>query len=216
MLCALRFDEDGMLRLSGAEAAAASDAAAASNSTAAAAPPLAAAAPPPPPSSAGAPPMCARFWAAGLSFSRAALLAAAPYCPHLPHLFFGEELYQLARMWTRGYDVFSPAGAVAFHQWERSGRVHSYQGDKRLVQAARRASQRRVLCMLGVNADTGPEPLEFPTTSGGSGGSGGGGGGGGAAAAEWAVGGVWGLGVERSLEEFERHCGVRFADRVVL
>lgn len=77
-------------------------------------------------------PLPARFWAAGFSFSRASLIAAAPYCPHLPHLFFGEEAYQLARMWTRGYDVFALAAAVAFHQWERGVRGASYQGDGRV------------------------------------------------------------------------------------
>jgi hypothetical protein len=72
-------------------------------------------------------PLPSRFWAAGLSFAPAAWLLEVPYCPHLPHLFFGEEMYQLARMWTRGWEVFAPSTPIAFHQWERSARPSSYQ-----------------------------------------------------------------------------------------
>ena len=31
-----------------------------------------------------------------------------PYSPRLPFLFFGEEMSMLVRMWTRGWDIFSP------------------------------------------------------------------------------------------------------------
>ncbi|EFJ43296.1 hypothetical protein VOLCADRAFT_96541 [Volvox carteri f. nagariensis] len=74
-------------------------------------------------------PLPTYFWAAGLSFTRARWLQEVPYCLHLPHLFFGEESYMLARMWTRGWDVFAPAVPLAFHQWERSARQHTYQRD---------------------------------------------------------------------------------------
>ncbi|GLC55882.1 hypothetical protein PLESTB_001039600 [Pleodorina starrii] len=74
-------------------------------------------------------PVPSHFWAAGLSFARSLWLQEVPYCPYLPHLFFGEESYMLARMWTRGWDVFAPAGPLAFHQWERSVRDHTYQRD---------------------------------------------------------------------------------------
>lgn len=46
-----------------------------------------------------------------------------PYSPDLPHLFFGEELYHLARMWTRGWDVFAPVCPLVFHQWDRTART---------------------------------------------------------------------------------------------
>jgi hypothetical protein len=72
-------------------------------------------------------PLSSRFWAAGLSFAPAAWLLEVPYCPHLPHLFFGEEMYQLGRMWTRGWEVFAPSTPIGFHQWERSARPSSYQ-----------------------------------------------------------------------------------------
>lgn len=37
------------------------------------------------------------LWAAGFSFSDAAVLHEVPYSPFLPHLFFGEELCMAAR-----------------------------------------------------------------------------------------------------------------------
>ncbi len=72
-------------------------------------------------------PLPSSFWAAGFSFAPSAWLVDVPYCPHLSHLVFGEEQYMLLRMWTRGWDVFSPTQAVAFHQWERKARANSYQ-----------------------------------------------------------------------------------------
>ena len=82
-------------------------------------------------------PLPARFWAAGLSFCRAAAARdAAPYCGRLRHLFFGEEAYQLARLWTAGYDVFAFGVPVAFHQWERGARAATYQRDHRPAAAA--------------------------------------------------------------------------------
>ena len=83
LLCADRFDGDGMLRIKGKRIGmpASSSAAAASDND----------------------PIPSLFWASGFSFSRAALLSECPYDPNLPHLFFGEETSMLARMWTHGW-----------------------------------------------------------------------------------------------------------------
>lgn len=40
----------------------------------------------------------------------------------LPYLFFGEEQYMLARMWTHGWDMFAPPRSIAYHQWSRAQR----------------------------------------------------------------------------------------------
>ena len=55
-----------------------------------------------------------------------------PYEP-LRFLFFGEELFQLARMYAAGWDVFAPPAAVVFHQWSRAGR-HTFQVEVPQVQ----------------------------------------------------------------------------------
>ena len=51
----------------------------------------------------------------------------APYEP-LRFLFFGEESFQLARMYAAGWDVFAPPAAVVFHQWSRAGR-HTFHAE---------------------------------------------------------------------------------------
>jgi hypothetical protein len=43
-----------------------------------------------------------------------------PYDPHLPFLFFGEESSMAVRMWTHGWDFFSPPHHVIYHLWSRS------------------------------------------------------------------------------------------------
>lgn len=40
------------------------------------------------------------LWAAGFSFCAGEVLTEVPYCPLLPHLFFGEELSMAARYVT--------------------------------------------------------------------------------------------------------------------
>ena len=53
--------------------------------------------------------------------------AQVPYEP-LRFLFFGEEAFQLARMWMAGWDAFAPPASVVFHQWTRAGR-HTFQAE---------------------------------------------------------------------------------------
>lgn len=235
MMCAREFGPEGLLRLharpfrpaAAVTARAAAAAAALATGAAPSAAPTAAGAD----AAAAAPPLPSCFWAAGFSFSRASLLFEAPYCPHLPHLFFGEELYQLARMWTRGWDVWVPGVIITVHQWARSARGKgqqgrqgeeqrqgqgargsSYQADGLVDAAARKASQQRVLCMLRGIASDGADAAPCSAAAGSA-----------AVAAgsplpdeaAWAVGGVWGLGTVRSLQALWEACGVDFGARVV-
>ena len=97
------------------------------------------------------------FWAAGFSFSRAALLKEVPYDPHLPFLFFGEEISYALRLYTRGYDLFAPDAHLVFHNWARSYRTTFWEveGGAEL----KRASQARVRALLTGRA------LPLPATS---------------------------------------------------
>ncbi|KAG2482984.1 hypothetical protein HYH03_018110 [Edaphochlamys debaryana] len=220
-------------------------------------------------------PLRSGLWAAGLSFARADWLKEVPYCPHLPHLFFGEEPYMLARMWTRGYDTFAPSVPLAFHAWDRSARVHTYQRDllptptpapgassgpnsgadvstgsgtagglrasdrtgsgmalgetgvgwglsptleeeeegremevaRKEAAVLRRRSQARVLAVLSGGAATGAGEDGVGPDGCGDPGVGG--------EASWGVGGVWGLGRVRTLQQLAEAVGVDFAARVV-
>lgn len=48
-----------------------------------------------------------------------AMVQEVPYDPHLPFLFFGEESSMAARLWTHGWDFFSPPHHVIYHLWSR-------------------------------------------------------------------------------------------------
>eukprot|EP00913_Durusdinium_trenchii_P032774 g30680.t1 len=50
------------------------------------------------------------FWSAHFSFSSAKVLKEVPYDPSLLMLFFGEEILMTVRLYTHGWDLFSPAG----------------------------------------------------------------------------------------------------------
>jgi hypothetical protein len=63
-----------------------------------------------------------RGWSACFSFSNSLILHDAPYDPYTPHLFFGEEMDILARMYTRGWKVFAPTKPICFTSFDRSYR----------------------------------------------------------------------------------------------
>lgn len=61
------------------------------------------------------------FWAAGLSFSGAALLLEAPYDPRLLHYtFMGEEHLQWIVMRRNGWRFFAPTKTVVWHLWKKA------------------------------------------------------------------------------------------------
>lgn len=67
-------------------------------------------------------PMLSRGWSACYSFSKGDLLHDAPYDPYTPFLFFGEEMDILARMWSRGWNVYAPSVPICFTNFDRSYR----------------------------------------------------------------------------------------------
>jgi hypothetical protein len=67
-------------------------------------------------------PLEGRGWGACFSFSNSALLHDAPYDPYTPHLFFGEEMDILARMFTRGWRVYASSKPICFTNFNREYR----------------------------------------------------------------------------------------------
>jgi len=63
------------------------------------------------------------LWGAGLSFSKCHAERKAPNDPNLPFVFDGEEFSKAARLWTHGYDTYSPHRVYVFHDY------HASQGD---------------------------------------------------------------------------------------
>ena len=91
ILCAERFDEDGMLRIIGRRL-----------------------------KNPGleVKPIPSLFWAAGFSFSRSTAFFSEDSLPHVPFLFFGEETLMNYYFWKNGCDCFIPFGnSILFHLW---------------------------------------------------------------------------------------------------
>jgi hypothetical protein len=64
-------------------------------------------------------PRYAPFVAAGFFFGPATLLQEVPFDPLLPWIFMGEEISMSARLWTHGYDIFSPTENILNHYYVR-------------------------------------------------------------------------------------------------
>jgi len=64
-------------------------------------------------------PCYAPFVAAGFFFAQADFLHEVPFDPFLPWIFMGEEISMSARLWTAGYDIFSPTTNVLNHYYVR-------------------------------------------------------------------------------------------------
>eukprot|EP00981_Chlorochromonas_danica_P002708 scaffold537_cov180-Ochromonas_danica.AAC.13 len=64
-------------------------------------------------------PRYAPFVAAGFFFGPSELLREVPFDPLLPWIFMGEEISLSARLWTAGYDIFSPTTNVLNHYYVR-------------------------------------------------------------------------------------------------
>ena len=56
---------------------------------------------------------------AGFLFMPRQAVLDVPYDPHLQYLFMGEEILFAARLWTSGYDIYSPHINITFHDYIR-------------------------------------------------------------------------------------------------
>jgi hypothetical protein len=86
------------------------------------------------------------FIAAGFLFGSSKMLFDVPYDRHLPWLFEGEELLLAARLWTNGWNFFSPMNNLISHQY--GYRSHSIRGEVQKV-ASDEGTMQRVRYLLG-------------------------------------------------------------------
>lgn len=72
----------------------------------------------------GAPgePFVSEAWGGCFSFSRYGVLCDAPYDPYLPYVFFGEELDITLRLYTHGWNFYSPHVSLVFTLFKRNHR----------------------------------------------------------------------------------------------
>ncbi|KXS09634.1 glycosyltransferase family 60 protein [Gonapodya prolifera JEL478] len=149
-----------------------------------------------------------RLASAGFVFAPSSILNDVPADPTLRHLFFGEETLWSARAWTRGWDLWTwqpaawPVRSEPFklddlvrHRWSRSYRrtwvgdvkdAGGTDGDNGQWSKERTATHAVVKAVLGMP-------------------------GGSALDEEHALGGVYGLGTVRSMEDFGSWSAVDFA-----
>jgi len=59
------------------------------------------------------------YIAGGFLFSRGMLLNEVPFDPFLPNLFVGEEILLTVRAFTSGYDVYTPNQNIVYHYYTR-------------------------------------------------------------------------------------------------
>eukprot|EP01064_Diplonema_japonicum_P028129 TRINITY_DN4250_c0_g3_i1.p1 TRINITY_DN4250_c0_g3~~TRINITY_DN4250_c0_g3_i1.p1 ORF type:complete len:610 (+),score=97.24 TRINITY_DN4250_c0_g3_i1:43-1872(+) len=59
------------------------------------------------------------YTGAGLLFGPGRMIIEVPFDPFLPFLWDGEEFLYNARLWTWGYDMFSPSENILFHHYYR-------------------------------------------------------------------------------------------------
>lgn len=106
--------------------------------------------------------------------------------PYDPNLYFhGEEISMAVRAYTQGYDLFIPNEIVCWHEYTRKGRVRHWDENKKW-ETLNNKSLKRVKQLLGVDGEK-PD-YEF---------------------------GIYGLGTQRKLEDYEAYSGIRFRDRAV-
>ncbi|CAN0106700.1 unnamed protein product, partial [Phaeothamnion confervicola] len=127
-------------------------------------------------------------WGAGFSFGKCHGERAVGYDPFLPQIFDGEEFSKFARLWTRGYDVYTPSRSYVFHDYNHLNAPHAqgWRASRQRDEAAElAASNARLWTLLGMpNGATDPAVVEDVRY------------------------GTWGLGRKRSLEQLYEYVGV--------
>jgi len=87
--------------------------------------------------------------AAGFMFLESNFLWDVPFDPNLSHLFGGEEILFSARLWTNGFDFYTPNKKVCYHHYNRT-EAPLYHKDLTDSGECRGKAEKRVLFLLGL------------------------------------------------------------------
>ena len=88
------------------------------------------------------------FCAAGMLFAPSGIIEEVPYDPYI--YFQGEEIALAVRLWTHGWEIFSPNRVVAYHDYtKRPGRVRHW-SDQKEWRKLNALSVARVRHLLGI------------------------------------------------------------------
>ena len=128
-------------------------------------------------------PKLSTLWAAGVAFSKCHAEREVPYDPYTPHVFDGEEFSRGARLWTAGYDFYTPSRTVIAHDYKKSQRDAKHSAWDHGSAAERKKSHARLATLLELpNADRSPAAV--------------------------AALGAYGLGARRTLAEYMDFTGI--------
>lgn len=97
------------------------------------------------------------FTSGGFIFGPGHMVKDVPYDPALDHVFQGEEILYSARLWTHGYDFYTPRLNLIFHKYGRKGekRWHDDVPEWHDVQVKSMARLKRLLGLDGNPPATG-------------------------------------------------------------
>lgn len=88
------------------------------------------------------------FAAAGFMFLESDFLYSVPFDPNLSHLFQGEEILFSARLWTNGWDFYTPNKKICYHHYNRN-KASLYHQDIKDSSECRSKAEKRGLFLLG-------------------------------------------------------------------
>jgi hypothetical protein len=127
------------------------------------------------------------FVGAGTIFAPGEVIREVPYDPYL--YFLGEEITLAARLWTHGWDIYTPNKVVVYHEYERRESKRRHWDDHGQWLELSRRSERRIRHLLGTEPCTDAQVLVDIDR--------------------------YGLGSRRSLADYEALAGVDFRRRLV-
>lgn len=88
--------------------------------------------------------------AAGLMFLESDFLYSVPFDPNLSHLFQLEETLFSARLWTNGWDFYTPNKKICYHHYNRKAPL--YHQDLKNSGECRLKAEKRGLFLLGITS----------------------------------------------------------------
>ncbi len=131
-------------------------------------------------------PQPSAFIGAGCLFAPGQALAEVPYDPWL--YFHGEEITMAARLWTHGWDLFTPNDVLLYHDYRNTARPRHW-SDNRDWPAMNARAAVRLRCLLA--REPAADPLAVQDIE------------------------HYGLGMARTLEEYEAYADLDFRRRLI-
>ncbi|CAM9826528.1 unnamed protein product, partial [Ectocarpus sp. 12 AP-2014] len=139
-------------------------------------------------------PKLTNTWAAGLSLAKCHAWKASPYDPGLrKKVFDGEEFSMHARLWTRGYDTYTPDKSLVGHDYNKvkEGPQPSSWLNNKMVAGAKDMAYKRMFTLFGMPGKVDTEEI-------------------------WESIGQYGLGTKRTLEQYQEFIGVNLTTLEVM